>query len=65
MEEKTKKELIKEFQEILNKLIEKGSLRYYPFKRKLERFDKNFLKKGIEIHKKKLKNLLNTIEGHS
>ncbi len=55
MREQTKKDLIKEFKEILNKLIEQGILKHYPFKRDLKYFDKKTLQEGINIYSEKLK----------
>ena len=54
----TKKELIKEYREILNRLIEQKKLKYYPFKRDLKYFDKKTLKEGLNLHK----DLLNKME---
>ncbi len=51
---KTKKELITEFKDILNKLIKQNKLKYYPFKRDLKYFDKDFLKEGIKLYSEKL-----------
>lgn len=50
----TKKDLIAEFRDILNKLIKQNKLKYYPFKRDLKYFNKDLLKEGIRIHKEKL-----------
>ena len=49
----TKKELIKEFRDILNTLIKQKKLKYYPFKRDLKYFDKKMLIEGINIYSKK------------
>ena len=53
--DKTKTELIKDFKDIINKLIEQNKLKYYPFKRDLKYFDKKTLIEGINLFSKKLK----------
>ena len=49
--EKTKKELIKELNDIINNLIKQKKLKGYPFKRDIKYFDKKLLIEGIEIYK--------------
>jgi hypothetical protein len=53
MENKTKEELIEELSLLINKLIDNGKLKYYPFSRNHKNFSKKLLINAIEVFQEK------------
>lgn len=55
LEDLKKEDLIKTFNYIIELLIKKGLLKYYPFRTDLKYFNKKMLIEGIELYSKKFK----------